>query len=135
MIQQLRRYLEKQFNLPFHFVTITETEERPCGVVRKSSIEHKQALNKPTGYRVEGIEVTVYADDYEALDDKCEEIVGQLNGEFTALVDGGDKVKVLVDDEDDEVYPPFDGSDDWIYGRVLDLRVHHKKGQSKCSAN
>lgn len=127
MIIHLRENLESTTGVPFHFVTITEEEARPCGTVSKTSVEHSQALQKPSGFRVSGIAVEIFADDYEEMDELCEKLVDTYNGKFVELVERGGKVKLYVDDEEDESYPGEDGSDDWIYSRVITFRVHHKK--------
>lgn len=133
MILQLRRHLERHVGLPFHFVTITEDEARPCGTVRKSAVERQQPLSLKTaprssrGSRVAGVEVILFADDYERLDEISEGVVEDYNGAVIDLPEVG-TATILIDDEDDEAYPAGDGSDNYIYSRTLNFRVHHRQG-------
>ncbi len=125
MIIELQQDLETRTGYPVHFVSITEEQRRPCLTIRKSSSEHKQSLNKATGIVVAGVEIEIYADDYLALEEATAAVDEHYNGQVLTL--GGYECKFLLDDQEDDSFPPPANSDDWIYWRKLSLRVHYKK--------
>lgn len=126
MITKLRAVFEDQQKIPFHLVTITETESRPCATIRRQLIDDRQGIGGKSGFRVNGVEIEVFADDYETMEAIAEKITDDYDGE--AIEIGGKRATVLITDEDDEAYPGQDGSDDWIYARTLTMRIHTKRG-------
>jgi hypothetical protein len=107
-------------------VAITERETFPCCTLKKSLLDTHHALKKPNGWAVTGVDLTVFAFDYEKLESISAEVVAKYDGLLKPLTEGRNNVKIYVDDEDDDAYPAPDGSDDWIYARTISLRVHHK---------
>lgn len=125
MITDFREHLETTVSLPVHFISITELEERPCLAIRKTSADFHQALNNATGFRVTAIEIGIYAEDYQTLEDTTETILETYNGEVLTI--GTYSCKFVVEDEDDDSFPPVEGSQDWVFYRQILVRVHYKK--------
>lgn len=126
MIITLREHLETTLSLPVHWVAINERDNFPCCTLRKSLLDTHHGLKKANGWAVTGVELTVYALDYEKLESISREVVAKYDGKLEALTEGRNKLKIYIDDEDDDAYPAPDGSDDWIYAREISIRVHHK---------
>lgn len=126
MIIELREHLETNLGLPVHWVAITEMERRPCASLRQTLVDTRHGLAKASGWAVTGVELQIYADDYERLDAIAAELIAIYDGWLDPIVDGGSKVKIYVDDQDDDAFPSPDGSDDWVYARSINLRIHHK---------
>lgn len=131
MIAKLREAIERRTGLPIHYVAITELEQRPCGSIGTKFLDTHQELQKANGFAVTGVQLTLFADDYETLDDLADKFRADFDGQRLALVDGDREVKIYIDDSEDDAFPAGEGSDDWIYSREIDLRVHHKLSEGK----
>ena len=126
MIKDLRRHLESTLGIPVHYVAINETERRPCAAIRQSLFDSHQALQKANGFAVTGLQLNLYGEDYERLLDLTDEIRKHYDGSRIPLIKGGRSVKLTLEDIDDDALPGEDGSDDWIYVRQINFRIHHK---------
>lgn len=134
MIVQFRHHLEAWIGLPVHYVAINASELMPAITVAKSLSNPRREMvagprpkSKPaTRHKLTGIDLTIYAYDYERLDAIATEIEEKYTGQRIAIAQGGDPMTFSLDDEDDDSYPSADGSDDWIYARQMIFRVHHK---------
>lgn len=125
MIQQFRQRIEAALAIPIHFVLVTEQESFPCGAIRLKNDDHHQKLNKSNGFRTSLVDLTLYADNYPALDELGELLVTMVDGNVIALDDGD--CRVIVEDADDSVTPSPFGDDEFLFIRSYDLRVHQNR--------
>lgn len=129
MIRQFRDHIEGKQGIPVHWVAINESEVFPCATLRKSLLDTHHALQHANGWAVTGVELTVYALDYEELDTIADGLRERYDGWLAPLTEGRGKVKIKIDDEDDDAFPAPDGADDWIYAREITIRIHHRTNE------
>lgn len=126
MIITLRQHIETKMAIPVHWVAITESDPLPACTLRKSLLDTRHGLQKPNNSAVTGVDLVVYAYDYEEMENLSAGFIEIYDGWLAPLTEGRAKLKIYVDDEDDDVYPSPDGSDNWIYARTISIRVHHR---------
>lgn len=127
MITLFRSYLEDLLDFPIHYVNVIDPTVFPIGSVALKRMETGHTTSNEVSTRREiDVLITLYHTDYEALDSISELIVDTYDGQSIQVV-GTDGYRCYLEDMDDDSFPPFDGSNDWIYCRLITLKISYKK--------
>jgi hypothetical protein len=127
MILELSNYIEYILQVPVNIGIILQTEILPAGTIRLDNATHAQYIGKRnknnSGWRNEQIEISWFSLNYTEIED--------LSNETLALLDGRDidlesvTLSMTSVNQMDEIFPNPDGSDNFIYSRVLDFNAHY----------
>ena len=128
MIEEFRDALELLLDFPIHFVNVIDPSVFPLGSVAIRQMTTAPSLGSHLSNRREiSVLITLYDTDYSMLHDYTEYILDTFDGQATML-ETVQMHKCWLEDLEDSSFPPIDGSNNWIYCKLITLKIAYKKG-------
>jgi len=128
MIDEFRDALEELLEFPIHYVNVIDPSVFPLGslAIRQMTTGPSLGSGAMSQRREISVLITMYDTDYTMLNDYAELILDTFDGQAT-LLDTVEIYKCWLEDLEDESFPPIDGSNNWIYCKLLTLKFSYKK--------